>query len=818
MGVASRFSSSTRRQFSPEERDDYRAWRMPLVQKRLRVGYWIGVAANLAFIPLDYLFYPASGSYFLLLRMCMEISLVTGLFLTHARPSHSRQTFLFLLYVWSACFAVALMTTEVGGFRSTYYAGLTLVIFGWAVLVPFRWRLHVIAQLGVLFAYYALNLISTPTLNEFRFSLEPSYFLILTCLVSTASVVLYERVLREEFYSRRQLEQFNNQLLELDRMKTQFFANISHELRTPLTLIIGAFRRIIDTKSEPHRSETARTGLRNAVGLLYLINELLDLSRFEGGRMQLDRIPLDLSELVRKVSSNFENSVRQRIHLRGTNEAHVVNGEPKLLQKMIYNLLSNAVKFSDDENGEIWIRIRETDKDVILDVEDNGIGIADDNIGKIFDRFTQVEGSATRRFEGTGIGLALVKEIVSSHEGTIDVESRLGEGSTFIVALPRSALPAAHIPDDTENFFPASEPVATAESTVTGSRDARDLVLVADDNRDMREYLRDVLEPHFRVQLARDGAEALGLAKSDPPALVLTDIMMPNVSGHDLLANLRSDERLRDTPVVFVSALSASESRLTALRAGVDDIVTKPFNEDELIARLRNAIEARHQQRETAQAQVERLRRFLPDPVAKILIEQGSETTLESHRAEITTVFFDLRGFTSFAEQAAPEELIAMLGDYQTQLGELIDTHGGTLERFSGDAIMVFFNDPIPAPDHTLQGLRLAFSVRAGLPKFEQQWKDRGFTLGVGIGVATGYATIGMIGYEKRRDYAALGSSTNLAARLCSRAESGQILVPEKVVNLASHVATFEPVGQLRLHGIRTPVDAFNLIDMRTSL
>lgn len=799
---------------TPVENDDYREWRIQLTRTRLRVGFWLGIVGNPTYVALDFLLYPSIAGHFLVVRIIMELALVAGLLLTYTRPTETRQSVQFLVFVWSICFLVAYMTTAIGGFRSTYYAGMTLLIFSSAVLVPLRWRLHVVSQAGVLAFYYAINILTQPGSGDLFQAMETSYFIVWTCIVSTASVILYERVLRDEFSARRQLEESNHKLLELDRLKTQFFANVSHELRTPLTLIIGAFRRLMSGGLAANTLEMVRAGLRNAVHLLYLINELLDLSRFESGRMRRQKQPVDFALIVRQIGSNFEHSVRQRIHLRGLNKALVVVGERKLLKKLVYNLLSNAVKFSDSDSGEIWIRMRDTPDSAILEIEDNGIGIPEGNLHQIFDRFTQVEDSTTRRFEGTGIGLALVKEIVAAHEGTIEVDSRVGEGSTFTVTLPRSSLPASELADEDEDVFPTPQEHVDEDAQRPNLAYTGELILVADDNRDMRQYLEDVLEPHFRVVLACDGGEALELAKAHKPALVLTDIMMPVASGHDLLANMRNEEGLREIPVVFLTALSASESRLTALEAGVDDLIMKPFEESELIARLRNVLEARRQQRETARLRIEGLRRFLPAPVANVLIEQGSEEALASHRAEVTTVFFDLRGFTAFAEDAEPEELMTMLGGYQAQIGALIDEYGGTLERFSGDAIMVFFNDPLPTPDHQLRAIRLATAARAALPDFEMQWRNLGFQLGIGIGVATGYATIGMIGYERRKDYGVIGPVTNLAARLCARAESGQILIPERLANMVSDIATLAPVGHLQLHGIRAPVNAFNVIEI----
>ena len=799
-----------------DEIAEYRAWRLSLVRARLQIAGYFCVVGNFAFAALDLLVAGPRITQFLTLRLVMEGIAIAALILNRAPPSPDLQRGLFLFLTWGTCLPICVMTAISEGFRSSYYSGLMLVLFGVAVLVPVRWRWHATAQIGVILFYTVLNAVAFPPAINLSPAIESNYFLFWTALLATASVMLYERLLREEFRARKQIEASNEKLLVLDRLKSQFFANISHELRTPLTLIIASFRNIAKLPITGDGMAILRAGLRNSVGLLYLINELLDLARFESGHADLKAQPMDLSALVRKIAANFEHSVRQRIHLHGASLPVVVQGDPAQMKKVVYNLLSNAVKFSSVESGEVWVRLRSTERTVELEVEDNGIGIAAQDLDRIFDRFMQVEGSAARRYEGSGIGLALVKEIVKQHGGTIVAESQVGQGSTFSVSLPRceSELPVAAEEEDL--LLPiAPEKANLADVVPDGVVAPADLVLVADDNADMRQYLKNVLTPHFRVMLAADGREALEKAKEHRPDLVISDIMMPHMSGYDLLARFRAEKELVDVPVVFISALSASDSRLGALRAGVDDLISKPFDEDELILRTRNILAARRQQREIAENRLNALRRFLPAPVAETMIESGSDSALDSHRAEVTVVFFDLRGFTALAEEAEPEELMEVLRDYQAKVGQLVDEYHGTLERFTGDSIMVFFNDPLPIPDHPQRAIRMALEACTLLPILEEQWRKRGFTLGVGIGAATGYATLGMVGYDRRQDYAAIGSVTNLAARLCARAESGQILVPERLVNILGDAATVEPVGQFKLRGFKAPVVAYNVTRMR---
>jgi class 3 adenylate cyclase len=476
-------------------------------------------------------------------------------------------------------------------------------------------------------------------------------------------------------------------------------------------------------------------------------------------------------------------------------------------------LLSNAFKFSDPHEGRVWIRVITKDHSIELEVEDNGIGIPRDQLTRIFDRFTQVEGGATRRYEGSGIGLALVKEIVALHGGTIAAESDLGRGSIFTITLPRGNVAQDCVFESTteeedQTFLPLHMEEAEQAETSGLSASLRNapLVLVADDNADMRTYVERILQKRYRIVLAKDGAEAFEKAQRLRPELIVTDVMMPKMSGHDLLQGVRRDKSLRSVPVIFLTARAGTEARIESLDAGADDYLSKPFDEHELLARVENLIRSRAQERELAQLQKEKISRFLPPNLAEMIMSGEHEDFLKGHRREITVVFIDLRGFTAFVEIAAPEEVMTILRDYQTVMGRLVSEHGGTLERFVGDAVMIYFNDPLPCPNHAEQAVKLALSMRQAVGSLRQEWKTRGIDLGAGIGIATGYATIGAVGFEGRKDYAAIGPVTNLAARLCSEAQHGQILVSDRVIALVKDLVNIESIGEVPLKGVQRPV------------
>jgi class 3 adenylate cyclase/anti-sigma regulatory factor (Ser/Thr protein kinase) len=558
--------------------------------------------------------------------------------------------------------------------------------------------------------------------------------------------------------------------------------------------------------------------MRNTSRLLFLINELLDLAKYDSGRGELRKRCIDFALLLRNVAANFESSQKSRVHLKGVSQSIPAEVDPGQMKKVLYNLLSNAFKFSDPDEGQVWIKLGSKGDVVELEIEDNGIGIPRDQLDRIFDRFTQVEGSATRRYEGSGIGLALVKEIVTQHGGSITVESESGRGSVFTIALPRGRATPGDIAEleEDETLIPVFLESGQEHigEIISPASEHQPLLLVADDNADMRRYLERVLSRQYRIVLAKDGAEALAQARTLRPDLILTDVMMPRMSGPDLLKAVREDQALCSTPVIFITARAGTEARIESLDAGADDYLAKPFDENELVARVDNLIRGRNQQRELAELQKEKMARFLPSHLADMIISEDREDFLRGHRAEITVVFIDLRGFTAFSETADPEDLMSVLRQYQAEIGPLISQYNGTLERFAGDAMMIFFNDPIPVPNHAEQAVWMAIAVRNRIAEVEVQWRKKGFDLGIGIGIATGYATLGVIGFEGRKDYAAIGPVTNLAARLCQEAKHGQILASGRFLELVEALVRTEPLGELSLKGFHRRVSAHNITGM----
>jgi len=342
----------------------------------------------------------------------------------------------------------------------------------------------------------------------------------------------------------------------------------------------------------------------------------------------------------------------------------------------------------------------------------------------------------------------------------------------------------------------------------------------------------------YQVLIARDGEEALAVARESRPDLILLDIMMPKVDGIEVCRRLKADAAFPFTPIIMITALADAKDVVAGFEAGGDDYLTKPVDAQALSARvksmlriksLHDTVQEQAQQLERWNATLEqrvsqqlaelerigRLKRFFSPQLAELIVQGGASDPLQSHRREVTVVFLDLRGFTAFAEVAEPEEVMAVLREYHARMGELILAHEGTLERFTGDGMMVFFNDPVPVPDAAARALRMTLEMRDRAEELAARWRNQGYELRAAFGVAQGYATIGAIGFEGRLDYGAIGTVTNLAARLCGEAEGGQILVSQRVHVATSELVDAEPAGELQLKGFHRPLPAFKVLRLR---
>ena len=366
-------------------------------------------------------------------------------------------------------------------------------------------------------------------------------------------------------------------------------------------------------------------------------------------------------------------------------------------------------------------------------------------------------------------------------------------------------------------------------------------ILVVDDTPANVKLLVDLLTVRgYAVAAAASGEEALARIAEQMPDLVLLDIMMPGLSGYDVCRRIRADAATALLPVVLCTSLDPKSERVNGIEAGADDFIPKPINQQELFARVKSLLrikalqdevkaqaaqlaewngklEQRVQEQLAQMERLSRLKNFFSPQLAEAIVNGGAEDPLRSHRREITVVFLDLRGFTAFTETADPEEVMGVLREYHAAMGELILAHEGTLERFTGDGIMIFFNDPVRVDDPAARAARMALQMQQCTGTLAQGWKRRGYDLQLGIGIATGYATIGAIGFEGRVDYGAIGNVTNLAARLCGEAKGGEILVaPRVAAALEGCGLALEPAGEFQLKGLARPIAVSRVLPQAT--
>jgi len=627
-----------------------------------------------------------------------------------------------------------------------------------------------------------------------------------------------------------------NKLMEMDRIKNRFFANLSHEFRTPLALTIGPLEDAINGEFGPVNNRLGRqlqVMLRNSHRLLRLINQLLDISKIEAGEMTLSSAVHDLRALAMETAQAFTPyAERKQIAF-----AAELGGMPLCLafdyakmEQILNNLLSNAIKFTPD-GGKVKLILEEvTDSGragVCLRVRDTGPGIAPHAIDKVFNRFYQVDGSSTREHEGTGIGLSLVKELVELHGGTIGVTSEPGFGSEFRVFIPGEV-------DHNEREAEARADRKVTAIELAGLEDGGETsgqndeaptgaptVLVVDDNRDIRDYLSSCLTPEFRVIQAGDGAEGLSQARLHQPDLIVSDIMMPGVDGYQLCRAVRQDPQLSHTPVIFLTAKASEEMKLEGLQHGADDYLAKPFSGRELLARSRNLITLRRQEKELKQLNVQleqqlkeqleelvknrRLTSYFSGKLLQRILSEDDAADLVTERRNITIYFCDLCNFTEITDRMEAEKATVLLNEYLSETVQLVENYGATVVQIIGDAIMAFFGAPdeMDSRQQAHQAVKLGIAMQHKIAQLSKSWKERGLEYEgrLRIGIHQDYVTVGNFGSRSLMEYTAVGRGVNLAARLESTCTPGYIKVSYPVYLLTSEAFSYEPIREESFKG-----------------
>jgi PAS domain S-box-containing protein len=471
-------------------------------------------------------------------------------------------------------------------------------------------------------------------------------------------------------------------LMELDRAKTAFFSNVSHEFRTPLTLMLGPLEEVLSGNLASKERKELEVVHRNGVRLLKLVNTLLDFSRIEAGRVRAVYEPTDLATYTAELASMFRTAI-ERVGIRLIVECsplpEPIYVDREMWEKIVLNLLSNAFKFTFE--GTIAVSLCPARGCVELKVSDTGTGIPADELPRLFERFHRIRGAKARTLEGTGIGLALVKELINLHGGTIHAESEPGKGTSFIVSIPTgrrhipadrtgaertlsSATPVAEayieeamrwIPGESESV--KVEPGASTHSPPRLIDQSPSRILLADDNYDMREYVKRILSSRWTVEAVSDGKSVLEAARAHAPDLILSDVMMPGLNGFELLRELRSDPRTRKVPVILLSARAGEESRIEGLEAGADDYLVKPFSARELVARVESNLKLQRLRLEATELEAA-LRAEAERRAREAEEKQKILETLLAHVPEGITMVAGPPDFPIVANSRMAEELI----------------------------------------------------------------------------------------------------------------------------------------------------------------
>ena len=627
------------------------------------------------------------------------------------------------------------------------------------------------------------------------------------------------------------------QLLELDRQKTEFFQNVSHEFRTPLTLTIGPLESAV-SQGQGLSLEQSEIALRNSRRLLRLVNQLLDLQRLDAGRMQPSFRPTDLVEFVTQVVDSFQHYCEKKQIALSTElfDCPLTYLDLEKFDKVLYNLLSNAMKFTP-AGGSIVVAVRPAGDHCLIQVKDTGIGIRPDQIPHLFERFRQADGSTNRGFEGSGLGLALVKELVELHGGKISVESAYGQGTIFTVWLQtgiahlpahqvievpaeaersRAAIELAdvEIESDDSSFVPDTVPVIVPNLAPLGHTAAE--ILVVDDNTDLRNYVSSILQQQgYQVWTARNGAEGFQIAQMQHPQLIVTDLMMPMVSGLEMIQMLRQEESTRGTPIVLLTAKADEDTRLEGVEQGADAYLSKPFNDRELLAEVRNLLALKANERRVAELNTylteSVLKRFLPPSLVAKAAKGELALDLRPEPRMVTILFSDIIGFTQLSNTLRSRRVAELLNEYLTEMTHAIFGQGGTVDKFMGDAILAIFGAPeeISPNEQVRRAIAAARQMYRALDRLNARWQEQGIErVQFRCGIHQGTAVVGMFGGAERADYTAIGPSVNIAARIQEAAEPDCILVSAAVADYLDQdtITKFSP---LELKGVDETVLTF---------
>lgn len=634
----------------PEAEEKYNLEYSDFIHKRIRDGSTWGILFYPLFALLDFAVYPDYFSFFIILRIISELVLGLGLAFSFSKSSRKFLQSIAIFQYVTLCASIIVMIHVADGYQSPYYVGLILTLLFLISIYPLSFRSTLVVT-SATFLGYLIPIFIMGGIKEPIVLLTNSVFFFGVIFFLNISAYVTERMRRQEFAARYDLAHANEELKNLDRLKTRFFANVSHEVRTPLTSIIAPLQSLRQGDvgaMNLDQSDLLDQMHRNAIRLLDLINQMLDFSKLEAGEAHLRLAMVNLADYTGEIAFLFQEVVSRKgltidFEFNGDTEETVFIDKDRY-ERILTNLIRNGVKFTQE--GGLGISLTRKKGFHILKVTDTGIGIPKSQLSHIFERFSQVDATSTRQYEGTGLGLAIVEESVRLMHGTISVESVLNMGTVFTIEIPDNLVerePEAFVErrlsdrrQDAESGpesnrrnierrqsdysrIPVSE-LALVESQSfrthgdpeNGERPAVDVpetgrhVLVTEDNDDLRHYISRILERMgHRITSAANGEDAWNkLAAENSIDLLVTDIMMPKMDGYELLKLVRGNTKTKDLPVIMITAKAGDDPKLKALGIGADDYLPKPINVRELDARIRNLLTSRDLHIASAQASV----------------------------------------------------------------------------------------------------------------------------------------------------------------------------------------------------------------------
>jgi len=711
---------------------------------RFRIVSILSLVLMLAGVSLDFFVYPDLLREFFSIRVLCDAA--TAVLLVASFSSLGQRLITPLGYgvMLAPVVFMTLMIYVSEGAMSPYYAGLNLVFLGVGVLMPWSVKETLGFCLVTILIYVSACLLHRHTVISWQTLFNNIYFLVLTAVVCITASFAISRKRFEEFRLRYELNKrnqdlarSNEQLEELDRLKSEFFANVSHELRTPITLIISPLQDALRNESLPSGvRDILKIALEHSMRLMRLINDLLELIRIGKGRSQCKMRPIDLSSFVPGMVDSVRYLARlkkQTIHSQGEENRLVVMADPDKLEKALLNLLTNSIKFTP-ARGSITARLLREGAKAVVEVEDTGIGIPAKDLPFIFDRFRQVDGSSTRKFQGLGIGLALAKSIVEEHKGVLRARSEQGKGSIFRIELPLSngiPQPEKILEEWYEETDVLSEIYQTADRKIGIGiqEDQREIpavgagessILIVEDEPDMRRFLVSIFHEQCRVLQAVDGEARLAMARKYHPDLILLDLMLPGIDGLEICAAVKKEEDTRNIKVVLLTARVDEESKISALERGADDFISKPFSTTEVKVRITNLLLAAQLEEKMRRRNIEledALRR-LKETEAQ-LVQSEKMNAMGNLSAGLIHEINNPLNFTLTAIQMAVKEA----GNGSPDLKETLDDIGKGMTRIR-DIVSDLRTFVHPTGEMRSQPFILAEALQTALHLVSHEMKD----------------------------------------------------------------------------------------------